>query len=69
MIEGYAITRRDALDLGRILASHFKLFRHVSSKEKLLEDDQGFYRFSDECIEKWRINKRKQTRSVSSRMM
>lgn len=53
--KGHALTRKDALDLGRILESHFNLFEVAShsGKEKTLEDDDGFYRFTDESIEKW----------------
>eukprot|EP00804_Cyclotella_cryptica_P005316 CCRYP_019484-RA/>CCRYP_019484-RA protein AED:0.17 eAED:0.17 QI:919/1/1/1/1/1/2/2362/517 len=48
---GHALRRKDALELGRILASHFSLFRHVPSKAKLLEDDESFYQFSRDWIE------------------
>lgn len=57
--KGHALTRTDAVDLGRILASHFDLFKLAShsGRDKLLEDDDEFYRFTDECIAKW-ANKR-----------
>ena len=46
---GYAVSRKDALDLGRVLAEHFSLFQHVEAEYKLLEDDgKSFYRFSEE---------------------
>jgi hypothetical protein len=52
--KGHALGRQDALDLGRILASYFNLFQYASSKDKkLLEDDDGYYRFTDECVAKW----------------
>ena len=53
--KGHALERKDALDLGRILASHFNLFQYAShtGKEQLLEDDDSYYQFNDECIQKW----------------
>jgi WD40 repeat protein len=46
--KGYALTRQDAVDLGRVLATHLLLFEHVSKKDKLFEDSKELYRFSDE---------------------
>lgn len=44
--KGHAISRKDALDLGRVLASRFDLFTCATEKGKLLEDDDDdFYRF------------------------
>lgn len=52
---GHALGRKDALDLGRILASHFHLFQVAchTGKDKLLQDDDSYYRFEDECVRKW----------------
>ena len=45
----HALSRKDALDLARILAAKFSLFQCVTKKDKLLEDDgKSFYRWSDE---------------------
>jgi hypothetical protein len=45
----YAASRKDAVDLGRVLASHLSLFECVSKKSKLLVDDaKSYYRFSEE---------------------
>ena len=65
---GHALTRKDALELGRILASHFSLFRHSSSKAKLLEDDESFYRFSEEWIKNCDATKTGARKSKSVRM-
>ena len=43
----HTASRNDALNLGRVLASHLALFRHVVKEDNLLEDDKkSFYRFS-----------------------
>jgi len=40
----YAASKKDAVDLGRVLASHLSLFECVSKKGKLLVDDaKSFY--------------------------
>ncbi|KAL7469910.1 hypothetical protein ACHAXS_010158 [Conticribra weissflogii] len=44
----HAASRYDALELGRVLASHFSLLKNVENKEKTLEDDKSLYRFSEE---------------------
>jgi hypothetical protein len=45
---GYAASRKDAVDLGRVLASHLSLFECASKKGKLLVDDEkSYYRFSE----------------------
>jgi hypothetical protein len=70
--KGHAVSRKDALDLGRILESRFKLFELYShsGREKSLDDDDEFYRFTDECVEKMadRRNVLKQNLSKSARM-
>jgi len=44
----YAASREDAVDLGRVLASHLSLFECVTKSGKLLEDsNKAYYRFSD----------------------
>ena len=46
---GYAASRKDAVDLGRVLASHLSLFECVTKKSKLLLDDATlYYRFKEE---------------------
>lgn len=70
--KGHAVSRKDALDLCRILESRFNLF-HLAShsgRERPLEDDEEYYRFTDECVEKWadRRNIMKQSLSKSARM-
>jgi hypothetical protein len=46
---GYAASRKDAVDLGRVLASHLSLFECVTKKSKLLLDDAtSYYRFKEE---------------------
>jgi WD40 repeat protein len=45
---GYAASRKDAVDLGRVLASHLSLFECASKKGKLFVDDEkSYYRFSE----------------------
>jgi WD40 repeat protein len=47
----YAASQKDAVDLGRVLASHLSLFECVSKKGKLLVDDaKSFYRFSNSLL-------------------
>ena len=70
--KGHALTRTDALNLGRILAGHFNLFKLAShsGRDKLLDDDDEFYRFTDECIAKWadKRNVLNQSQSRSTRI-
>jgi len=45
----YAASRMDAVDLGRVLATHLSLFECKTKKGKLLEDDaKTYYRWSGE---------------------
>ena len=45
---GYAASRKDAVDLCRVLATHLSLFECVSEESKLLVDDaKSYYRFSE----------------------
>lgn len=46
---GYAASRKDAVDLGCVLATHLSLFECVTKKCKQLEDDaKSYYRWSSE---------------------
>lgn len=50
---GHAATRRDAIDLGQVLATHLSLFRCVTKKCKRDVEDSAkcFYRFTaDRCL-------------------
>lgn len=43
----YAASRKDAVDLGRVLTTHLSVFECVSKKDKPLDDDsKSFYRWS-----------------------
>lgn len=45
----HAASRKDAVDLGRVLATHLTLFECVSKKGKMLEDDKkSYYRWSSD---------------------
>lgn len=49
----YAVTRTDAVMLGRALQEHLSLFTHVSKEFELLRDDvRSFYRFRSEFKKK-----------------
>ena len=47
-----AKTRRQAVEIGRRLASELHLFDHVTG-EHLFTDDFLFYRFNDESLRRW----------------
>ena len=69
--KGHAISRRDALDLGRVLASRFDLFTCATDKGKLLEDDNDdFYRYVS-CVvfvdfDLWICRSKRNTVSLSA---
>lgn len=46
---GYALSRKDAVQLGRTLAGKFDLFNHVVS-DHLLKDNHLLYRFTENCM-------------------
>lgn len=63
---GYAASRKDAVDLGCVLATHLSLFECVTKKCKHLEDDaKSFYRWSSEFT----CNDPNMTRSLVSSMI
>lgn len=50
---GYAATRKDGIELGRILATHLELFECVSKKGRELEDTRKlYYRWSSSSCSK-----------------
>lgn len=46
----YAASREDAVTLGYVLATHLRLYEHVTKKGKFIEDSNSYYIFSSDFV-------------------